>query len=75
MHGHYLIAHHREVFIIVSVHIHGPMEINTLGNGKITKEMVKELILGPMERNTLGNGKITKEMVKEIILGPMERST
>ena len=51
MHGRYLIAHHQDIFIIVSVLIHGKVAINTLESGKIIKEMVKELILGPMEIN------------------------
>ena len=69
---HYLIAHHQDILIIVSVLIPGTMEQNTQGNGRIINHMAKELKLGPMETNMQGNGKMTKELAKELILGPME---
>ena len=44
------------------------MENNTLGNGKIIKNMDKELLQGQMEENILENGKIIKNMDKEFLL-------
>jgi len=50
------------------------MENNTLENGKIIKNMGKELLHGQMEENMLGNGKIIKNMDKEFLLANLAKN-